>query len=362
MFVSKIKIAGLLLATSVLFSCGKDYTTKEIIIQNMKRVADYELAHPSVHYSKNDTYNYPSGWVPSTFYLSLLPLYEATNDVKYKEVVEAWTKKVNYKCAPRVVNPDDMICGQTFLDYYKYEKKEEIVADLVVRLDTLMAIYHEKNSNWRSSNTLFMGPPVFMAAGDILNEPKYIDYADNLFWGSHHALFDPKENLFYRDTKSRKKYAARKQKSFWSRGNGYVLAALARIIPHIEDRRRKDKYIGLFEKMAVRIGDLQQSNGLWTSDLINSDKTPNKETSGSALNVYALTWGINNGILSSEKFTPIVKKGWNALNDCVNEQTGMLGFVQPIGAAPGNTQEDITMSYGAMGFILAGTEMLELVN
>ena len=69
--------------------------------------------------------------------------------------------------------------------------------------------------------------------------------------------------------------------------------------------------------------------------LLGQEFYPTPETSGSSFYVFGLTWGINNGILDAEKYTPSVVKGWNAMVSHVTKD-GMLGYVQPIGAAPGS--------------------------
>ena len=63
--------------------------------------------------------------------------------------------------------------------------------------------------------------------------------ADNV---ADRFLFDPAEHLFYRDSRFFERRDDRQRKLFWSRGNGWVFAGLARIIPLLPeasaDRKR----------------------------------------------------------------------------------------------------------------------------
>ena len=44
------------------------------------------------------------------------------------------------------------------------------------------------------------------------------------------------------------------------------------------------------------------------------------------------------------------------------DEDGKLGYVQPIGAEPGEAWPDRTEVYGIGAFLLAGTELLELIE
>jgi rhamnogalacturonyl hydrolase YesR len=93
-----------------------------------------------------------------------------------------------------------------------------------------------------------------------------------------------------------------------------------------------------------------------------------KETTGTAMFVYAMAWGINNGILSKKKYRPIVLKGWNAMTSEALHPNGFLGYVQGTGKEPMAGQplsydkmpdfED----YGLGAFLLAATEMYKMID
>jgi rhamnogalacturonyl hydrolase YesR len=113
--------------------------------------------------------------------------------------------------------------------------------------------------------------------------------------------------------------------------------------------------------MAERIAGLQQADGLWRASLLDPGAYPNPEISGSAFFTYAMTWGINNGILDRRKYLPVVTKAWQAILAHVYA-SGRLGSIQPIGGEPGKFKPSSSYVYGVGAFLLAGSELSQLAG
>lgn len=111
--------------------------------------------------------------------------------------------------------------------------------------------------------------------------------------------------------------------------------------------------------MAQKLLEIQTPEGHWAMSLLGQKFYPTPETSGSSFFTFGLAWGINQGILDSKIYRPVVEKAWKALVGHVNED-GMLTYVQPIGAAPGEAYPDKTEVYGVGAFLSAGSEMYKL--
>ena len=111
--------------------------------------------------------------------------------------------------------------------------------------------------------------------------------------------------------------------------------------------------------MAITLLSLQTPEGHWTMSLLGQEFYPTPETSGSSFFIYGLAWGINHGILDRNTYEPSIKKGWNAMVGHVTKE-GMLGYVQPIGAAPGKAWPDRTEVYGSGAFLSAGSEVYKM--
>ena len=151
------------------------------------------------------------------------------------------------------------------------------------------------------------------------------------------------------------------RKVFWSRGNGWVMGGLVRILKELpKDYANRDYYLVLFRKMAKRIITLQQSDGLWRASLLDPASYPGGEASGSGFYCYALAWGINQGILEKDVYLPVVEKAWAGLNSLLTPE-GYVGWVQPVGADPQKNFSPASWeNYGTGAFLLAGSEVCKL--
>jgi rhamnogalacturonyl hydrolase YesR len=112
--------------------------------------------------------------------------------------------------------------------------------------------------------------------------------------------------------------------------------------------------------MAARIVAIRHPDGLWGADLLNPQRVPGPESSGSGFFIYGLAWGINEGLLDRQLAVDVIKS-WTALTGLVQED-GRLTHVQPIGESPYSFDPNCTMPYGVGAFLLAGSEVWKLVK
>ncbi len=111
---------------------------------------------------------------------------------------------------------------------------------------------------------------------------------------------------------------------------------------------------------------MQRADGYWNVSLHDSTHFGGKELSGTALFLYGMAWGINNGLLEKKQYLPAIVKGWNSMSaECVHPD-GSLGFVQGTGKEPKDGQP-VTYDkkpdfedYGLGCFLLAGSEVYKL--
>lgn len=220
---------------------------------------------------------------------------------------------------------------------------------------------------WWWCDALFMAPPTLIKLGVTLKDPSYFSLNDSLFKQTVDLLYNREEHLFARDASylvnagGEGKREANGKKIFWSRGNGWVMGGLVRVLEEMpKNYKNRDYYLNLYKEMADKILILQETDGLWRTSLLDPASYPGGEGSGSGFFCYSLAWGINKGILSKEKFTPVVKKAWEGLNTLVSTE-GRVGWVQPIGADPKrNFSAESYEVYGAGAYLLAGSEIIKM--
>jgi len=276
-----------------------------------------------------------------------------------------------WKPGRRWYHADDIAICQTYVDLYKIEKRQEMIQPFIDTLALFMQRPYPTKTfekiKWWWCDALFMGPPAIVKLGIATGNNSYLTYTDQLFKECCELLYDKDEHLFARDLRYVIKNdgtdlrEANGKKIFWSRGNGWVMGGLVRILQELPvNYAGRDFYIRLFREMSARLKELQQKDGLWRASLLDPESYPGGEVSGSGFDCYAISWGINNGVLDKETYLPVVKKAWIGLNQCV-QKDGRVGWVQPIGGDPKkNFDENSWEVYGSGAFLLAGSEVIKL--
>jgi rhamnogalacturonyl hydrolase YesR len=202
-----------------------------------------------------------------------------------------------------------------------------------------------------------MAPPVWAGLSDATKDPKYLAYMDREWHITSRALWDPKEQLFYRDKNYLPKREKNGRKVFWSRGNGWVMGGLIGVLEHMaDDDPRRPFYVEKLRRMADTIAKIQGKDGLWRAGLLDEASYPNPEVSGSAFFIYAIAWGIHHGLLDRNRFRPVVERGWGGLIQHIYSD-GRLGDIQPVGEAPGAYPPTASYVFGVGSFLLAGSEL-----
>jgi len=207
-----------------------------------------------------------------------------------------------------------------------------------------------------------MAPPVLAELYKATGDRAYLDFMDHEWSITSAKLYSPENHLFFRDAGYIGKQESNGKPVFWSRGNGWVLAGLARVLTYMpSDYPSRDRYVAQFREMAAAIAALQGKDGLWRPGLLNPKAYPLPENSGSAFYTYALAYGINNHLLDRRKYLPVVKKAWKGLVSHVYAD-GRLGCIQPIGAAPGQYTATSSYVFGVGAYLLAGSEVYQLAD
>lgn len=337
--------------------------SKDYIKSVMNKAAEWQIKNP--RHAQND-------WTNGAFYAGMFEAWETTKaQFIYDAMMAMGNDSTQWRPYKRWYHADDIAISQTYIDLYRIEKKQEMIQPTI---DTVKILFEREYPyrgieviKWWWCDALFMAPPTLAKLGTTLNDPTYYKYNDQYFKECYNLLYNKEERLFARDLNyvikndGKDRYEANGKKIFWSRGNGWVMGGLVRLLEELpKDYAQRSFYEQLFKEMAERILSLQQEDGLWRASLLDPDSYPGGEVSGSGFFCYSLAWGINNGLLKGKEYKDAVKKCWIALTHCVNEE-GRVGWVQPIGADPRkNFNADSWEVYGTGAFLLAGSEVIKL--
>ena len=255
---------------------------------------------------------------------------------------------------------DWQICFQTYIDLYNLAPAEKKVA----RAKEVMGYEADSKANdyWWWADALYMVMPVMTKMYKLTGDEKYLDklYANICY--SDSIMLDSETGLYFRDGKYvyPKHKTASGKKDFWARGDGWVLAGLAKVLQDMPKTYRHQPFFAeKFVRMARAVKQLQQPEGHWTRSMMDPEQAPGYETSGTAFFCYGLLWGVNNGYLPKKAFEPAIEKAWNYLTTIALQQNGKIGYVQPIGerAIPGQTVDaNSEANFGVGAFLLAACE------
>ncbi len=317
------------------------------------KVADWQLARIDGQYTTD--------WTMAALYTGFMAASESTGDAKYRTAMEQMGRKLDWKLGPRFNHADDQAVGQTYVELYLHDRAPMEIDDTREQFRRAMFIQDDSaHPVWWWCDALFMSPPVwarlYKATGDI----GYLDHMNKEWWITSGNLYDSQEHLYSRDVTFLDKHEANGRKLFWSRGNGWVMGGLARVLEYMpKNYAAREKYVEQFQQMADAVAKVQGDDGLWRPGLLDAKAYPLPEVSGSAFFTYALAWGINQKLLDRKTYKPVVEKAWAGLISHIY-QDGRLGCIQPIGAAPDSYKPTASYTYGVGAFLLAGSEVEKL--
>jgi len=331
----------------------------------MRKVADWQLNHWQKEGMRWPAYD----WVNAAGYTGISALARITGDSVYYRALYAIGAGLDWNTGPHRTMADDYCIGQMYCELYARYRDPRMLAHFRAQADTICSLSHSESLEWANDiylrewawcDALFMAPPGLVELSAVTGDPKYLATAVRLWWKTTNFLFDRDETMFYRDSRFFNKTGSNGRKVFWSRGNGWVLAGLVRMLANMPANfEGRAKLARFYQEMAARVTALQQVDGTWHASLLDPDQYPARETSGTAFYCYALAWGVNHGLLNREAYLPAIRWSWNALRQAV-QPDGRVGFVQPIGDQPGAVDANSTEAYGVGGFLLAGSEVLEM--
>jgi len=370
-----------LLLLMVLASCSLLKKSEQTIATSKEQVLS-TIHLVNGYWQTNNPTNVSAFWHHAAYHTGNMEVYKLSQNESYRKYSEAWadynhwmgatsTNKAEWKYKygekpEYVLFGDWQACFQTYIDLYNVAPADVKIA----RAKEVMGyqISTEKNDYWWWADGLYMVMPVMVKMYKLTGDAKYLDKLYEYYTYANTIMYDSTEKIYYRDAKYI--FPAHKtdlgKKDFWARGNGWVFAALAKVLQDLpKDDSHRNEYIQKFMGMAYSLKNYQQAAGHWTRSIADTAQAPGFETSGTAFFTYAYLWGINNGYLSKKEFTPVVAKSWQYLTTVALQPNGKIGYVQPIGerAIPGQVvDKNSTANFGVGAFLLAACEMYRFVD
>jgi unsaturated rhamnogalacturonyl hydrolase len=302
-----------------------------------------------------------SGWARGTYYTGNQRAARVLVSRAYINQAFAWAEANQWQIGPEGSQSADALnCGQTYIDLYRLDPQTANLTDITSTLNDWTASGDTHQLYW--IDAFYMAGPTFARMSNLTGNTNYNQQLWQMYSYMKNGLrlYDAASSLWYRDASYIYPAATNSLggKVFWSRGNGWVFAGLARVMqqmpasaPHYND------YATMFQTMAAKLQSLQGSDGMWRSSLLDASQYPNPETSGTGFFTYGLAWGIRTRLLSAGLYTNTVALAWHGLTNLSLQPSGLVGYVQPSANAPGPATATSTFDFGVGAFLLACSEI-----
>lgn len=371
-------IRKMILCISVLSIVGVSYA-KPTEAEEVRKIID----KVNGYWQKNNKPEVRSFWDHAAYHTGNMEAYFLTGNEAYRAYSEAWAKHNEWKGAKEkdknkwkynrygegddfVMFGDYQICFQTYEDLYNILPDKSKIARAREVMEYQMST--PQSDYWWWADGLYMVMPVMTKLYHVTGNPTYLDKLYEYITFSDSIMYDDETGLYYRDAKYvyPKHKSVNGKKDFWARGDGWVLAGLAKVLKNLpKEYEHRQFFVDKFVKMAGAVASIQQPEGYWTRSMMDPEHAPGPETSGTAFFTYGLLWGINNGYLDEATYMPTVKKAWNYLKKTALQKDGRVGYVQPIGekAIPGQIVDaHSTANFGVGAFLLAACEYVRYLE
>lgn len=362
----------------------------------------------------------------------------------YRKYISDWGRAHEWMPRNGVTtrDADDYCCCQTYLDMYLHELgitlkgvdvKEDVSGERITMAHAEFMVEHAdmvrptrecmegviaahgtpwvvggqtksegSDGDWTWIDAVQMGLPVFSKLARLAhfeNDKNAVRYTAQ-GWAMYETtrneigggLLNVEDGLWWRDKDFVPPYTEPNgEDCYWSRGNGWVYAALVRAMDamlvargveepqcwepfgvkrwrnigedaHFEDYKRD------YLMMSEALLRCQRKDGFWNVSLHDESNYGGVELSGTALFVYGMAWGVRHGYLPKKKYVPIIYRTWEAMVKTCLHDDGFLGYVQGTGKEPKDSQpvtydrEPDFDDYGLGCFLLCGCEVVRLLN
>lgn len=354
---------------------GQDLPQRQKVLSDMLLANEYfMIKNPNVGKTLVTDMERPSNiWTRGVYFEGLMALHQIYPKKEFYDYAVDWAEFHNWgmRNGNTTRNADDQCCGQTYIDLYNILPDPARIKNIKICMD--MMVNTPQNDDWWWIDAIQMAMPVFAKLGVVYNDDKYFEKMYEMYMFTRNeqgdnGLFNEEDGLWWRDADFEPPYTEPNgEDCYWSRGNGWVVAALVRVLNTIpEDEKNREQYMNDYLAMMEALIPIQREDGFWNASLHDPTNYGGKELTGTSLFVYGMAWGINNGHLPREKYLPVISKAWNGLvNDCLHEN-GFLGYVQGTGKEP-SAGQPVTYDkvpdfedYGLGCFLLAGTEVYKM--
>lgn len=313
-------------------------------------------------------------WTRAVYYEGLMALNAVQPEQRYMDYTLEWCNHHNWtpRNGTKTHDADDYCCSQTYIDMYRMGAEGATLQYVIENMEKTIARGGGSNADWFWIDAIQMGMPVLMKLAKTTGDKRYADKAWSMYSCTRDTIDggmrNPKNGLWWRDKDFNPPFTTPNGKEcYWSRGDGWVAAALVRVMDEMKPTdEHYDVYLNDLKTLLEGLVPLQREDGFWNCSLADPQDFGGPEVTGTSLFLYGMAWCVRHGYLPAEKYGPIMQRAWQAMASCVHPD-GMLGWQQGTGKEPKDSQPILSDKlpdfddYGVGCFLLGATEYYKLI-
>ena len=357
---------------------------KEEVLDALRLANDYFMnkwsdpGQPIPYPTRNKEYE-SNLWTRAYYYEGLIDLWKIDPQQRYLDYALEWGNKHEWGLRNSAEgwmtrNADNQCAGQAYLFLYEQDpaKPTHYIENIKRSVDSMMVT--NKIDDWSWIDAIQMAMPIFAQLGNITGDTAYYNRAYDMYMYSklqhgENGLYNPEDQLWWRDADFDPPYTEpNSEDCYWSRGNGWVVVAMARMLDLLpQDEPHRIEYETMLVEMSEALKKVQREDGYWNVSLHDPDNYGGKELTGTAMFIYGMAYGVNNGLLDRVEYAPVIYKAWNAMVSESLHPNGFLGYVQGTGKEPKEAQpvtyerEPDFDDYVLGAFLMAGAEIYKML-
>ena len=263
--------------------------------------------------------------------------------------------------------------GAALVQALKYKKSPEYLAMLDTvsnyvlnrqfRLDdgTLARERPQKVSVW--ADDFYMSVPFLAQMGEYTGDSLYYNDAVRQVLQMSERLFQWDKKLF--DHGWNQCSGEFDPKVYWARANGWAMMAMATLLDVLpENYPGRDSVLIIYKTHVQGVTEVQGGNGTWHNVLDRVDTY--SETSSTAMFVYAMAKGVNEGWLD-HTFGAVAQAGWNGLCMFITPEGKIDNMCAGTTFAPDmvyyyHRPPSYAATHGFGPALMAGAEMIKMIE
>ena len=347
-----------------------DFGGKEIV----ETISDYSAAE--IGETIDSVYRYFSknigvtddGWKEGVYYIGLSDAYLTTGELDYYLDCRGAAESFGYLVNGGNLTDfgDDYCISQMYLTLNDLAPSSSKIESTLKNADYNISL-GKLDYHW--CDALFMSGMVFTELTNLTGDPVYseTEYATYLDWKAQ--LYSEADALWYRDLYWKGRNTTSGKPVFWSRGNAWVFAYLARQLAHITDTESEiyQTYLQDYRIMAASLKELQRTDGTWNPCLNDPTYFGGIETTGTGGFLYGFAIGVQLGLLDRTEYLPVALEAYDALTGLCMIEPGKIGYMEKEAAEPDKYVSEeysrpLTNSFGTGLFLMGASALMRMCD